>query len=145
MNKFIDFFGRYINLKDLPDGINNSVISNIKIDSEQRVMNIYAECSELLDRKDIFETERKIKESVLNLSNCFFRPHYESMLFDIGYYPQLVMELKRRNASLNGTFYGINSSLLIYVPDSLVTKYQSARYWSTYSSKFRGVSTLPAN
>ncbi len=103
MNKFTDFFGRYIDIKNLPDGINNSVISNIKVDSEQRVMNIYVECSELLDRKDIFETERKIKQSVLNLSNCFFRPHYESILFDIGYYPQLVMELKRRNASLNGT------------------------------------------
>ena len=103
MNRFVDFFGRYIDTKNLPDGIYNSIISNIKIDSGQRVMNIYAECGELIDRKAIFEAERKIRESVLNLAQCFFRPHYESILFDIGYYPQLVMELKRRNASLNGT------------------------------------------
>ncbi len=103
MNKFVEFFGRYIDTKSLPDGINESIISNIDIDSERRVMNIYAECGELLDRNAIFEAERKIRESVLNLSQCFFRPHYESMLFDIGYYPNLVAELKRRNASLNGT------------------------------------------
>ena len=117
MNKFVDFFGRYIETKNLPDGINNSIISNIKIDSEQRIMNIYAECGELLDRRDIFEAERKIQESVLNLSHCFFRPHYESMLFDVGYYPQLVMELKRRNASLNGT---LNDSMAEIVGNRIV-------------------------
>ena len=42
MNKFVEFFGRYIDTKNLPDGINESIISNISIDSERRIMNIYA-------------------------------------------------------------------------------------------------------
>ena len=31
----------------------------------------------------------------------------------------------------------------IYVPDSLVLEYRSAKYWSTYSSRITGVSNLP--
>lgn len=103
MNTFFDFFGRYIDTKTLPDSVNNSIISNIKMDSERRFMEIYAECQELIDRNVIFETERRLRESVLSLSQCFFYPHYDSTLFDIAYYPQLILELKRRNASLNGT------------------------------------------
>ncbi len=103
MNTFFDFFSGYIDTKSLPDNINSSVIVNIEIDSARRMMNIYLKCSELLERKDIFEAEKRICKSVLSLSLCFIHPRYESILFDIGYYPQMVAELKRRNASLNGT------------------------------------------
>ncbi len=103
MNTFSECFRKYIDTKNLPDGINYSIISNVKVDSSARVMEIYAQCSELIDRASIFEAERKICESMLGLSKCFFYPHYDSTLFDIEYYPQLVLELKRRNASLNGT------------------------------------------
>ncbi len=111
MNTFSDFFGRYIETDSLPDSILHSTIQHIKMDSAARSMEIDAECGELTDRKAIFETERRLRESVLNLSQCFFHPHYDSTLFDIAYYPQLVLELKRRNASLNGTLNDATAEL----------------------------------
>jgi len=38
--------------------------------------------------------------------------------------------------------YGTNSMLSIYVPDSLVTAYQSANYWSAFASRIVGLSAL---
>ena len=103
MKTFADFFEKYTDIKKLPTSITKSNIINAKIDAGERSMEIDAECHELIERKDIFNAEAMIKSSVLNLSKCFFMPHYDSTLFDIEYYPQLVLELKRRNATLNGT------------------------------------------
>ena len=103
MKTFSDFFGRYLDISKLPDSINNSQVINIKTDSVIRSMEIYIECFELVDRKTIFDAEKIICKSVLNLSQCFLNPHYESSLFSAEYYPELILELKRRCASLNGT------------------------------------------
>ena len=103
MKTFADFFEKYTDIKKLPSSITQSSIINAKIDAEERSMEIDARCQELIERQDIFNAESMIKSSVLNLSKCFFMPHYDSTLFDIEYYPQLVLELKRRNATLNGT------------------------------------------
>ena len=39
--------------------------------------------------------------------------------------------------------YSTHSTLSIYVPDSLVTAYQAATNWNTYSSRIVGISQLP--
>ena len=45
--------------------------------------------------------------------------------------------------TLGSTVFGnTHSSLSIYVPDSLVTAYQAARNWSTYSSRIVGIGRL---
>ena len=103
MKNFSDFFGNYIDISKLPESINKSIIINVKVDAGERWMEIQAECAGLIERKDIFEAENMIKQSILNLSVCYFIPHYDGTLFDLSYYPQLIMELKRRNATLNGT------------------------------------------
>ena len=103
MKTFAGLFEKYIDTKKLPDSVNNSIITKTSISSENRTMHIYADCSELINREDIFLAEKLIRESVLALYNCFFTPHYESSLFNTDYYMQMVFELKRRNASLNGT------------------------------------------
>ena len=66
-------------------------------------MRIVADCQETVKRDDIFLAEDMIKKSVLALSDCRYEPHYDSSLFDLSYYQELIKELKRRNASLNGT------------------------------------------
>ncbi len=85
MKKFADIFKNYIDIKKLPSSINNSIVT------------------EVIDREDIFNAESMIRNSVLGLYGCSYYPHYDSTLFDLSYYPELVKELKRRNASLNGT------------------------------------------
>ncbi len=103
MKTFSEIFDKYIEMGNIPDGIKNSRIASAKIDSVVRSMEIFAECDELISRNEIFNTEKIICGSVLNLSQCFFHPQYDSSIFNIDYYPELVLELKRRNATLNGT------------------------------------------
>lgn len=43
----------------------------------------------------------------------------------------------------SNVFNGANSSMNIYVPDSLVSSYQEAPRWIAYSSKIHGISELP--
>ena len=87
----------------ISDDIRESDILSVKIDSKLRIMKIFAKCHNLIERQVIFNAEKNIKNSILNLSECYFIPRYESELFDLNYYPQLILELKRRNVTLNGT------------------------------------------
>ena len=104
MKKFYEFFEKYLDIKSISQDINNCVIINASIvNSEERSMELAISSDVLLDRKSIFEAERIIEGSVLSLTRCIISPRYDSSLFEIDYYSQLILELKRRNASLNGT------------------------------------------
>ena len=103
MKSFSDIFKNYIEIKRLPASINESIINSTFIDTKNRSMRIVADCQETVKRDDIFLAEDMIKKSVLALSDCRYEPHYDSSLFDLSYYQELIKELKRRNASLNGT------------------------------------------
>ena len=103
MNTFGEFFKKYIDISKLPDSINNSELLNISVNSDYRGMDIHIGSEALIDRQNIFQAESMIRSSILNLAVCYLYPHYDSTLFDLDYYPQLILELKRRNATLNGT------------------------------------------
>ncbi len=103
MNSFSELFGKYVETEKITDAVKNSEVENVEIDAGQRIMQIYMRFGSLIDRRELFEAEDRICRSILNLSDCRIIPKYESEMFDTGYYPHLVMELKRRNASLNGT------------------------------------------
>lgn len=103
MKTFSDLFGRYADISTLPESINQSRIINVKMDTVLRSLSIYTECDALVERKSVFEAEKKICGGILNLSQCVIYPRYDSSLFDINYYSELVSEMKRRYATLNGT------------------------------------------
>ncbi len=121
MKTFSDFFGRYINISDLPQIIKDSEILNVKIDSVIRSMEIDIKCSSLAERKKLFDAETRIASSVLNLAQCFIHPHYDSLLFNAEYYYDLMLELKRRCATLNGT---LNDSIAELKDDTLIITLQ---------------------
>ena len=66
-------------------------------------MDIVAEFGALIRTESLFDVEKKICSSILNLSQCHILPRYDAELFTEEFFPELVTELKRRNASLNGT------------------------------------------
>ena len=103
MNRFSDFFGKYLDVSMLPDSLRESGISNVKINSQTRAMEIFAELSALVSKEELFKAEKLICGSIFELMQCRIYPRYPSDLFEEGYYPELVKELKRRYASLNGT------------------------------------------
>lgn len=112
MKTFSELLCKYVNTKTLPDCINRSKIINVKMDSVMRSMEIYTECDELIDRKMLFQAEKTVSTGILNLSQCYIYPRYDSCLFDIDYYPELILELKRQCATLNGTLNDSTAELI---------------------------------
>lgn len=119
MNKFSDFFEKYLDVSKLPETLRESDISNVKINSQTRIMEIYARLSSVTAKEELFNAEKLICGSVFDLFQCRIYPEYPSELFDEGYYPELVKELKRRYASLNGTLS--DSSARISENDIVIT------------------------
>ncbi len=103
MKTFSDFFKNYTDADKLPESIAQSEILTVKIDSVMRTMDIFVKCSQMAERTALFEAETIIRTSLLNLSKCLIHPRYDSSLFHIDYYDDLILEMKRRYATLNGT------------------------------------------
>ncbi len=103
MSTFSECFKDYINIEKLPLLISGSNILNILIDFGDRSIKVFAEFSGLVDRQSLFTAEKMICECSLDLAQCRIYPKYSPTLFKEEYYPELVLELKRRCASLNGT------------------------------------------
>ena len=112
MKSFIEVFRNYIDVSKLPAALTESIVSNTVIYSQERTMTIRLEAAGLISRSDIFAAEDMICRSVLALYSCRIEPHYDSTLFDTEYYLQLVLELKRRNASLNGTLNDSSAEII---------------------------------
>jgi len=117
VKKFSDCFKNLIDIKELSAAVCGSDIINVVIDSEERTMNIYIYCRELVKRDEFFNAEKLIINSELGLSKCRIYPKFRTDLFSAEYYPELVIELKRRCASLNGT---LNDSKAAVNGDKLV-------------------------
>ena len=103
LTSFFDCFHDYIDISKLPDQLIGSTISNVQIDSENRIMKVRVNCLQLINRNALFTAEKMICGSELHLMQCHIFPKYDSSLFNEDYYPELIMELKRRCASMNGT------------------------------------------
>lgn len=103
MRSFSDCFKGLINISELPAALQDSTVTNISINSGERSMSIRTECPQLIKRQALFTAERNICGSELHLMQCRIFPQYKSELFTPEYYPELVLELKRRCATLNGT------------------------------------------
>ena len=121
MNKFSDFFGKYLDISGFPDKVREGDILGIRIDSEKRIMELSVKLAELVDKETLFRIEKTICESILNLFQCHIYPKYDADLFRESYYPELAKEMKRRYASLNGT---LNDSAARMAGEELVITLQ---------------------
>lgn len=119
MNKFSDFFGKYMDISSFPECVKEGNILDIRMDSEKRSMEINTEFSALVSAETIFNTEKTVCNSILGLFQCHILPKYDPELFEESYYPELIKELKRRNATLNGTFN--DSAVRIEDKDMIIT------------------------
>ena len=119
MNKLSDFLKNYLPDKSLSAAVGNSCIRSIQIDSENRSLDIIVEFSKLINRQELFTAEKLICGSELHLMQCRLLPKYPKELFDAGYYPELLAELKRRCATLNGT---LNDSVMRLEGDRIIVE-----------------------
>lgn len=103
MSTFDEIFSKFLTDEKISKPFHTAQVQNVKVDSENRVMNIDLFLSDLVDRNEIFSAERGIAKSELALSKCCIHPHFEPKLFGESCYHGLILEMKRRMPSLNGT------------------------------------------
>ena len=161
MNQFIKYFGRYFDTDSIPETVCEGKIADIRIDSEKRTMDIVAEFGALIRTESLFDVEKKICSSILNLSQCHILPRYDAELFTEEFFPELVTELKRRNASLNGTLNDVqvrssDDTLIITLQhggkdillqkgiDKKLSALIKEMFGLTYRIRFDGVLTIDA-
>ena len=82
----------------------DSVVDRLTVEEETRGVEISLRCGALVTVDALQMAEEKLKKSPLNLGRVRFLPHYAPEMFQLSYVPQLLLMLKRRDASLNGTF-----------------------------------------
>ena len=105
MKKFGDFFSPYINLSGLSPLIVGGNVESLQIDSGNRALSVRVQLPDLVKRPDLYDLEKRICAcTALRLNRAAVHPVYPESCFSEKYFPSLVMELKRRDASINGTF-----------------------------------------
>lgn len=109
---FGGFFQSYIDLSGVPQELCSAELQSMQIDVKRRVIRIVLFSPKLLKRADLLRAQDLVAAcKALQISGAQIQPHYPQALFDVSYYPDLVQELKRREASINGTLTGSEAAL----------------------------------
>ncbi|WP_428849326.1 PolC-type DNA polymerase III [Thermocaproicibacter melissae] len=104
MKTFGEFFSPYIDMSGFPPLISSGEVRKIQIDSENRVLSVKIRFSSPVERETLYKLENQVAAcKQLRLSRAVISPEYPAECFSLDYYPNLVLELKRREASINGT------------------------------------------
>lgn len=104
MKTFGDFFGAYIDVSQLPPAMRGGTVSSLQIDTKQRVLTAEVAFPSLVERRALYDVEKRFSAcKALMLAKASIRPRYLPDQFSLAYYPNLILELKRREACVNGT------------------------------------------
>ena len=106
MNKsFGEFFQPFLNTAELPEAVAKGEITALQVDSASRSITATVLFPVLVDRADLYEAEKRVAGApALQLQHARLRPKFPPDSFSADYLPSLVREMKRRDASINGTF-----------------------------------------
>ena len=104
MKKFREVFEKYIDENLISPVVYNAEITDIKINSVLRTLEIGLKLNELLSREDLHNAEKAIAKSDLALSKAVINPEFNDGLFSADYFKELVCELKYKIPRINGTF-----------------------------------------
>ncbi len=103
MNNFGDIFNKFLTENQaFKAEVSSGIVEKVNIDKNKRTVIITVRFGELIDRELLFETETILKDSSLNLDHVTIKPVYTNVDFTPDYYPDVLLELRRRIPSLNG-------------------------------------------
>ena len=83
--------------------IGDGDITRIRFGDKCKAMTIWAVFCEYIDRELLFKAEHDIRESY-GFTSVMIRPHFPEKCFNKSVLNDLVMELKRRISTVNGSF-----------------------------------------
>lgn len=104
MKEFKEIFGQFIDKNRISPSIYNSSVTNVKVNSSLRTVEIYLDFNELVSREDLHKTENILRNSPLSLTKAVVFPHFKKELFSTSYFDELISELKLKIPRINGTF-----------------------------------------
>ena len=116
MNNLHDIFAQYLSAP-IVDSVKNAIVYGVTLNKENRIIVIDAKFDTLVKAEDIFVTQRLIKTSSLKLTDAKINPVFDSSLFDVSYFPEIVEFLKVETPSLNGS---LNDAQL-FCKDNILT------------------------
>ena len=90
----------------------------LTVEEETRGVEVSLRCGELLTAGALQQGEESLRKSSLNLGRVRLLPHYAPELFSGAHVPELLQQLKRQDATLNGTFLRVLDGVCRRHPDS---------------------------
>jgi DNA polymerase-3 subunit alpha (Gram-positive type) len=104
LKTFGEFFGPFIDMENLPSSVRDGSISSLQIDTKNRIITTEVAFPSLVERRILYDLENHIAScKALMVSKACIHPKFPPECFSAGYYPNLVLELKRRERSINGS------------------------------------------
>ncbi len=100
-NTFGEVFSPFITDGQQLAAVDNFQVLKLAVDHEQRSVDLWLRCENLLRRELIFSLESMLREN-MQLKNVSIHPKYTPDQFDIGYFSELLMLLKRTHPVTNG-------------------------------------------
>ncbi len=102
MSTIFNIFDRYVSAP-LMEKLKIGKVNSININKQSQSMTVSVFFDELVSQSDILNLERELVRS-LELSSVKINSQFRSELFSEDYFQEIVVHLKRDNATLNGTF-----------------------------------------
>lgn len=97
-------FAKYLNNSDALDNVaGKGQVLDIAFSHQTRLLYITVKYDNLINRCDLFNAEQVLVDSTLGLSRAIIIPKFPSDKFNVGYISEIILELKKRIATLNGT------------------------------------------
>lgn len=125
MKKFYEVFGEYIEQNRISDVINNAEISEVKVNSSLRTIEVDLDFNSLVSRAELHNAENAIAKSRLALTKANLSPHFNPELFCADYFNELVAELKDSIPRINGTFK--NSEVVLNGNNLVITLFNGGK------------------
>ena len=104
MKSFESLFANHIDCASLPEEVRQGEVRSVRVERERRWLEVVVAFSKPVERTTLFRAERLLENSPLELGRAMIHPRYPEETFTAEYFPSLAMELKRRDANVNGCF-----------------------------------------
>ena len=102
MGNFGDFLGNYININAVSQDVLDGNVTALDIDTKNRILTIAVAFSRPVRRQALFDVQKTLRNSNLNLSKVSINPLFLSETFSVGYYQDLILKITQETKSLSG-------------------------------------------
>ena len=111
VKSFEELFEKQIDCASLSDAVRKGEVRAIEVERERRFLEITVFFPQPVEREQLFHAEKLLLDSPLQVGRAVIRPRFPEESFSADYFPSLAAELKRRDASINGSFQGATARI----------------------------------